>query len=57
MKRKESDRSQSARRQSYSHMRSIVDSEPWQRLAVHQIGSEESDIAFEGMYSVKGEEA
>lgn len=50
MKRKETERSQSIKRKSYSYKKAKEDSEPWNQLAVHQMGSEESETLFESMY-------
>jgi hypothetical protein len=50
MKRKETDRIQSARLQSYAYLKDQVDREPWQHLQVNAMGSEASDMLFDRMY-------
>ena len=50
IKRKETERSQSVRLQSFAHLKSKEDAEPWQHLRVQAIGSEESEETFEKMY-------
>lgn len=50
MKRKESDRSQTVRLQSFSYMKSQEDAEPWHRLKVHGMASNESAECFDGLY-------
>jgi hypothetical protein len=50
MKRKESDRSQSIRMQSYSYLKDKVDREEWSNLRVHEMNSEESAVLCEQLY-------
>lgn len=52
LKRKESERSASARAQSFTHLQAVEENEPWQELAVHDIGSDRSEEKFESLYYV-----
>ena len=53
MKRKESDRAQSLKLQSFSYLKVLEDAEPWQNLNVHGFGSNESNRIFESMHNAK----
>lgn len=56
LKRKESERAQSARTQSYTYIQAQEDQEPWYSLKVHEIGSGPSDAKFGEMYHVAAEQ-
>jgi len=53
LKRKESERAQSARIQSYAHIHAQEELEPWQELEIHGIGSTGSELKFTEMYKGK----
>jgi len=50
LKRKESERAQSARLQSYSYIKQQEDTEPWHLMKVYPIGSTQSDEIFHTYY-------
>jgi len=57
LKKKESDRAQSARVQSYSHLQAQEEGEPWMYLQTHAVDSPESDLAFGPLYYDDGSNA
>jgi hypothetical protein len=50
MKRKETDRSQSIRQQSFAYIKDRIEREEWKNLQVFPINSEESASVFEKLY-------
>jgi hypothetical protein len=55
LKRKESERAQSARVQSFAYIHAQLEQEPWQELDIHEIGSAESEKKFLEMAGANGD--
>ncbi|KAJ1428009.1 DNA-directed RNA polymerase III subunit Rpc5 [Ochromonadaceae sp. CCMP2298] len=55
LKRKESERAQSARVQSFAYVNALLEQEPWQDLDIHEIGSAQSEKKFLHMSGATGQ--